>query len=330
MALPSFAVRLDLPLPAAGEAPRPLLRAGEARALIALARGRRVTPQARPVGLRAAGDQTAVWRGRGLDYLESRLYQAGDDLRDLHWRLLARTGKPFVKLYRDEHAPAWHALLDLRAGMRFGTRLRTKAEQAARVVLLAGAAQALAADGAAGAMALTLWRESPQTVDLGRGLAALRRLAIALQQERVAPAGDLARDADLAAFVAWAQRLVGRLPEGSRVLFVTDGAGCDAPDIDAALWTLRSRAELRIVLVQDLVERALPEGLPLAAVRMHDLAQRRGGILPDTASARATFAQHAQQRRATLLARWRARGIRTIEASVGQDETALLLALGLG
>jgi uncharacterized protein (DUF58 family) len=330
VALPSFALRLGLPLPAAGEAPRPLLRAQEARALLALARGRRVTPQAQPVGLRAAGDQTAVWRGRGLDYQESRVYQAGDDLRDLHWRLLARTGKPFIKLYRDEHAASWHALLDLRAGMRFGTRLRTKAEQAARVVLLAGAAQALAADGAAGAMALTLWRESLQTVDLGRGLAAVRRLAIALQHEQIAPASDQARDADPAAFAAWAQRLARRLPEGSRLLLVTDGAGCDAPDIDAALWTLRSRAELRVALVQDPVERALPAGLPLAAVRMHDLAQRRGGMLQDAASAREAFAQRAQQHRAALLARWRARGIWPIDADVGQDEAALLPALGLG
>lgn len=309
---------------------RPLLRAEDAAALIALARGVRGAQPAQIVAQRAAGDAAAVWRGRGLDYLESRAYQPGDDLRDLHWRLLARTGRPFVKLHHEEHAPAWHALLDLRAHMGFGTRLRTKAEQAARMTLLTAAAHALAAAGAAGAMAITLWRAPVQTVDLGRGLTAVRRLAQALQREPVSP--PTAHDGEAAqrfaaAFTVWAQHLRRVLPEGSRVVCVTDGALWDAPEIDAALWALRSRAEVLMLLVPDPVELALPGAAAIDRARFVDLARRQSGVLPDAAAARAAFAAQATQRRAALLWRWRARGLRCIDAGVAQGDAEVLRAL---
>lgn len=311
-------------------APRRLLRAEDAAALIALARGLRGAQPVQLVGQRAAGDAAAVWRGRGLDYLESRAYQPGDDLRDLHWRLLARTGRPFVKLYHEEHAPAWHALLDLRAHMGFGTRLRTKAEQAARMALLAGAAHALAAEGSAGAMALTLWRAPVQTVDLGRGLSAVRRLAQVLQQEAVVPPaaydGEAAQES-AAALAVWAQRLRRALPEGSRVVCVTDGALWDTPEIDAALWALRSRAEVVMLLVQDPVERALPGVAAVDGARFVDLARRQDGVLPDAAAARAAFAAQALQRRAALLSRWRSRGLTCIDAGVTHGDADVLRAL---
>lgn len=311
---------------------RPLLHAEDAARLIAQARGLRATPQARPVGQRAAGDGVSAWRGRGLDYAESRAYQPGDDLRDLHWRLLARTGKPFVKVHQEEHAPAWHALLDLRPGMRFGTRQRTKAEQAARLALLAGAAQALAAEGAAGTMGLTLWRDPVQTLELGRGLPAVRRLTQVLLQTQITPppqpdgpAPDAASTAS--AFTLWAQRLGRTLPDGSRVLLISDAAGWDAPEIDAALWALRSRAEVLLLLVRDPVESALLVSTALHTARFVDLAQHQTGVLPDAAQARAAFAQLAQQRHTALLARWRSRGLVCIDAGVDARDADVLRAL---
>ena len=311
---------------------RPLLRAEDAAALIAQARGLRAAHTVRPTGQRAAGDSASAWRGRGLDYAESRAYQPGDDLRDLHWRLLARTGKPFVKVHQEDHAPAWHALLDLRPGMRFGTQLRTKAEQAARMALLACVTQALASEGAAGTMGLTLWREPLQTVDLGRGLPAVRRLAQVLQQAQIAPPTQADADAPNAAstasaFSLWAQRLGRTLPEGSRLVLISDGAGWDAPEIDAALWGLRSRADVLILLVQDPVESALPEGAVLKSARFVDLARHQSGMLPNAAQGRAAFLLLAQQRRAALLARWRSRGLACIEAGVAHSDAALLHAL---
>ena len=85
------------------------------------------------VAQRATGDAPAVTRGYGGDYEESRTYQPGDELRFMNWRLLARTGVPFVKVFREERQPGGFVLIDRRASMRFGTRRRLKVTQAARV-----------------------------------------------------------------------------------------------------------------------------------------------------------------------------------------------------
>ncbi|OYV29743.1 MAG: DUF58 domain-containing protein [Thiomonas sp. 20-64-9] len=312
------------------QASRPLLLAADAAALIARARGLRLAAATQPVSQRAAGDSRSRWTGRGLDYAESRAYQPGDDLRDLHWRLLARTGRPYVKVHREEHAPALHLLLDLRPGMVFGTRVRTKAEQAARMLLLGCAAQALAAEGAAGALGLSLWRGPVRSAELGRGLLAVQRLAQRLQQERIEALqpDHLAEAPETSAgvFAAWAQRLARTLPEGARVLLASDGAGWDAPDIDAALWTLRSRVEVLLLRVTDPAEAGLPADAALDGAIFVDLARQQSGPWPD-AAARAAFSRRAAQHRTALLARWRARGLRCIAAGVDQSDVAVLRAL---
>lgn len=91
---------------------------------------------------RQAGDVASRYRGAGLDYAESRSYQPGDEPRFMHWSVTARTGKPHVKQFREERRPAVFILLDRRSTMRFGTRVRLKAAQAARVAALTAFAAA--------------------------------------------------------------------------------------------------------------------------------------------------------------------------------------------
>ncbi len=332
---------------------RPLLHAADAAALIALAQSAGSVPRVRPVGQRQAGDRASAWRGQGLDYVESRLYQPGDDLRDLHWRLLARTGKPYVKLHEEEHAPAWHVLLDLRPRMAFGTRQRTKAEQAARMALLACAAHALGAGAGGGRIGLTLWQALPpsgaaqpdsqaaiaqqsgtlQSSTLPCRAAAVRQLAMTLQQLRVtAPADAASRPEaahrDAAEFADWAQRLARRLPEGSTVVLVSDGAGWDTPAVDAAWWALRQRAEVLLLRVLDPVESALPPGSVMGAASLFDLAAGQAGRAPvDAQSLRGAFAARAGQYHAARLAHWRSAGLRCIEAGTQQPDSRVLHAL---
>lgn len=82
------------------------------------------------------GDNRSVYKGYGLDYEESRPYQAGDELRFMNWRVTARTGELYMKVYREERRPGVFVLVDRRASMRFGTRVRIKAAQAARAAAL--------------------------------------------------------------------------------------------------------------------------------------------------------------------------------------------------
>jgi uncharacterized protein (DUF58 family) len=82
------------------------------------------------------GDIASHYRGTGLDYEESRLYQAGDEPRFINWRLTARSGKTQLKQFREERRPAVFILLDQSNTMRFGTRSRLKVTQATRLAAL--------------------------------------------------------------------------------------------------------------------------------------------------------------------------------------------------
>lgn len=88
------------------------------------------------------GDRRSIYRGDGLDYEESRPYQPGDEPRHLNWKLSARSGELYMKVFREEHRPGIVVLLDRRRSMQFGTRQRLKITQAARLATcLAFAAQ---------------------------------------------------------------------------------------------------------------------------------------------------------------------------------------------
>jgi len=89
------------------------------------------------VAHRLYGDNRSVYRGYGLDFEESRNYQPGDEIRFMNWRLTARMGEPYMKVFREERRPGVFILLDRRASMRFGTRVRLKVTQAARAATLA-------------------------------------------------------------------------------------------------------------------------------------------------------------------------------------------------
>ena len=59
-----------------------------------------------------AGPYPSPFRGRGLDFDEVRAYQPGDDVRQIDWRVTARTGRVHSKIFHEEHdRPLW-LLLD--------------------------------------------------------------------------------------------------------------------------------------------------------------------------------------------------------------------------
>ncbi len=95
----------------------------------------------RPVASVLAGVHTSRFRGRGVDFLESRHYQPGDDIRNIDWRVTARTGKPHTKVFHEERERPVITLLDLSPSMFFGSRVRLKSVQAAHLAgLIAWAA----------------------------------------------------------------------------------------------------------------------------------------------------------------------------------------------
>lgn len=91
------------------------------------------TPRVQAVG---AGGHLSAFKGRGVEFDESRPYQPGDDPRTMDWRVTARTGRPHTKVFREERNRPVLVWLDLRMSMMFGTRRAFKAVCAAEASAL--------------------------------------------------------------------------------------------------------------------------------------------------------------------------------------------------
>jgi uncharacterized protein (DUF58 family) len=95
-------------------------------------------------GIRAAqsGNYLSSFKGRGMEFDETRPYTPGDDVRNLDWRVTARTGKVHTKQFREERERPVFIAVDARNPMFFATRGVFKSVQAARLAaLLAWSAQ---------------------------------------------------------------------------------------------------------------------------------------------------------------------------------------------
>lgn len=221
-----------------------------------------------------AGDWASRWLGRGLDFEESRLYSAGDDIRDMDWRTTARTGRPHLKIYREERQPTVHLVIDRGATMRFGTRRRLKVAQAARVA----AVLAFATAGRNGVIGATLWDAQDQDLPPRHG----RLAALALIEQAAAPCPPLTDPASTES-LHHADRLAAleaSLPRGAQLVLISDFGWLTA-EHESQLTRLAARFEVWAIQIIDAAERVLPD---LGLVRFHDMASGQGAWL-DTAQA---------------------------------------------
>ncbi len=79
-----------------------------------------------------AGGHQSSFRGRGIDFDEVRIYEPGDDVRNIDWRVTARTGKPHTKLFREERERPIYIVVDQSQSMFFGSQQAFKSVIAAK------------------------------------------------------------------------------------------------------------------------------------------------------------------------------------------------------
>ncbi len=80
-----------------------------------------------------AGQYQSVFKGRGMEFAEVRLYQPGDDVRTIDWNVTARTGTPHVKRFAEERELTVMLVVDASASTVFGSRRQTKQALAAEL-----------------------------------------------------------------------------------------------------------------------------------------------------------------------------------------------------
>lgn len=90
-------------------------------------------PMRQPAASALAGAYRSRFRGRGVDFLESRIYQPGDDIRNMDWRVTARTGRPHTKVFQEERERPVLVVLDASPSLYFGTRRVLKSVAAGQI-----------------------------------------------------------------------------------------------------------------------------------------------------------------------------------------------------
>ncbi len=197
------------------------------------------------------GAHDSRFRGRGMEFAESRIYQPGDDVRSIDWRVTARTGRPHTKLFQEERERPVILLVDLGASMFFGTRKAFKSVLAAETAaLIAWAAMhggdrvgALVA-GRSAHMELKPVAGRRGVLRVLRALAALSRRAGDDEGQKIDLSGSLLR-----------ARHVAR--PGSLLVIISDFYGLDEAAV-GHLTRMRQHNDMLACWIHDALEREPP------------------------------------------------------------------------
>jgi uncharacterized protein (DUF58 family) len=239
----------------------------------------------------ATGAYVSHFRGRGMEFDESRPYQPGDDPRNIDWRVTARSTTAYTKLFREERERPVLIVVDLRSSMHFATRGCYKSVNASRAAALLSWAANQRGDRLGGLIfGDTTHREVKPR--LGRQ-AALRFVHELVEHADWSPNAGTAREEPPLTQAMAALRRVAR--PGSLVIVLSDFSDFSRA-AQSYLAGVARHSEVMAVFLSDPLERHLP---PPGRYR---LVSRRGDLSIDTyaRSARADYREVFRQRERVL------------------------------
>jgi len=196
-----------------------------------------------------SGNYLSSFKGRGMEFDETRPYTPGDDARNMDWRVTARTGKAHTKLFREERERPVFLSVDARAAMFFATRGVFKYVQAARMAALTAWSAQRHGDRIGGQV---FTEESGVELKPEHG----HRAVLHLLQKLVdgGPAGGQNAFAGLDQALA---RLVHHARPGSLVFVFSDFRGLGKAGV-FSLMRLRRHCDVALVFLYDPLEIQLP------------------------------------------------------------------------
>ena len=261
------------------------------------------------------GEYQAAFRGRGMSFSEVRLYQPGDDVRDIDWNVTARTGTPHVKIFEEERELTVLIVADATASMRAGTRGQSKRRLATELAAVLGSAALNNNDkvgavliGAQGTGAGPLF--VPPKKGFQHVLRVVREMAAAPEDSTAADLGE-------------PLRFVDRVMRRRAICFVISDF-LDAGDYRTPLRVLAQRHDVVGIQLADAFEEALPS---VGIVQLED-AETGERRLVDTSdeNTRVRHAAYFSRARAAAEQEFRQAGAQLLTLRTGEDYVRRLLA----
>lgn len=196
----------------------------------------------------AGGNYLSPFKGRGMVFAETRLYQPGDDVRRMDWRVTARTDKPHSKIFQEERERPLFISIDYGPTMQFATRGVFKAVQAARLAALLAWSALQQGDRIGGQL---FSDQGCQEFKPNTGKSAMLRFFNALVQPSFSNPDDNTLERALA-------RLQHHARPGSRIYIISDFRGLDAA-AENHLALLARHCEVILLQIYDPLEIRLPD-----------------------------------------------------------------------
>jgi uncharacterized protein (DUF58 family) len=210
-------------------------------------------PMRQPAASALAGAYRSRFRGRGVDFLESRNYQPGDDIRNMDWRVTARTGKPHTKVFQEERERPVLVVLDAGPTLYFGTRKRLKSVAAGQMAAAVAWAAVRRGDRIGGFLFAPGRHREIRPAGGRRGaMRMIQGLVDWLQPEEQQANGPEPLSTAL-------ERVRHTVRPGSLVIVISDFFGLDE-HCNRHLSRLRQHSDVIGCQVLDAAEHALPDG----------------------------------------------------------------------
>ena len=240
-----------------------------------------------------SGGYVSRFKGRGMEFDEVRLYQAGDDIRSIDWRVTARTNKTHSKVFREERERPIFISVDLRPMMNFATRGVFKSVQASKVAALLAWSAQLNGDRVGGQV---FNEQGCQELKPASGRRAVLHLLNALVKPTLSVTEPLSLEQVL-------NRLTKHARPGSLLYIVSDFRGFN-DKVERQLSKLARHCEIELVHIYDPLESHLPKK------GHYRFTNGERDIVIDTSNNQGVLAyqQHYQQRQEqlkTMCKKWR-------------------------
>jgi uncharacterized protein (DUF58 family) len=198
------------------------------------------------------GAYVSHFRGRGMEFDESRPYQPGDDPRSIDWRVTARSTTAYTKLFREERERPVLVVVDLRSNMHFATRGCFKSVNASRAAALISWAAHHRGDRLGG---LIFGDTTHRELKPRLGRRAALRFVHQLAEHPDWTNRGIPEDSDPFAQAMSSLRRVAR--PGSLVVVISDFIGFDRA-AQSYLSSVARHNEVLAVFMNDPLERKLP------------------------------------------------------------------------
>lgn len=200
------------------------------------------------------GLHLSPFKGRGMDFAETRPYEDGDDVRNLDWRVTARSGKLHTKLFQEERERPVLLCVDLQPPMFFATRGVFKSVIAAQAAALLAWNAWKAGDRVGG---LIFDGKNIHEVRPLRNRSRLLHLLKMISEATLHPPQGETQQTQTQQLSEALSNLRRVVTPGSRIFLLSDFHGIDSV-VRKQLAVLARRSDLYLLMISDPMEQQFP------------------------------------------------------------------------